>query len=411
MPTPPAKKDPLALTKEETTLGKRIAYLRKMKRLTQRDLAEKLSVSDKLVSKWEQEESTPSIDDVVKIGELYHLSLEYLIHGKKSKDDAEALRQLPPPPPPFVDPVQTFVNEINALIEKNKWQKYREQIFPGDAEARLYALAEAEHKKTWEEQISGRLYLNPNLLKMIYNYELPKEYHEDLRSREHPIDETYWHLSGLPSIGGGDSKIRQKKLQFGVFLLYGSDDRDLKQYMFSDPPSHEALKYGVRFALDFNALLALDNFDIYTKLTALGVPLYFRCESPVASAKTRYFEGLDYTKKDYQEIFDKCQQYGGDRSELRVRNFEKVPLTYRELVGLTDLRFFQLLKKEELDLLLKKVDIKHPRVWEVVVALIDCGAQRKRWYRPAEPYSRSGEEDDPLGTLLLYEFAKQKLSK
>ena len=45
---------------KEKTLGKRIAELRKYKDWTQADLAEKLMVSDKAVSKWESDKGTGS---------------------------------------------------------------------------------------------------------------------------------------------------------------------------------------------------------------------------------------------------------------------------------------------------------------------------------------------------------------
>lgn len=44
------------------SVGKTIASLRKAKGLTQVELAEKLQVSDKAVSKWEKDDSFPSIE-------------------------------------------------------------------------------------------------------------------------------------------------------------------------------------------------------------------------------------------------------------------------------------------------------------------------------------------------------------
>lgn len=63
-------------------IGKRIAELRKARGLTQAQLANLLFVSDKAVSKWEQEKGTPEIDSLINLSDLFNVSLDYLIRGK-----------------------------------------------------------------------------------------------------------------------------------------------------------------------------------------------------------------------------------------------------------------------------------------------------------------------------------------
>ena len=46
---------------EKKTIGGFIAALRKANGMTQKDLAEKLNVSDKTVSRWERDECAPDI--------------------------------------------------------------------------------------------------------------------------------------------------------------------------------------------------------------------------------------------------------------------------------------------------------------------------------------------------------------
>jgi len=55
-----------------------IAALRKEKKLTQLELAEKLNYSDKAVSKWERGESLPSIDVLCELSALFEVSLDYI---------------------------------------------------------------------------------------------------------------------------------------------------------------------------------------------------------------------------------------------------------------------------------------------------------------------------------------------
>lgn len=71
---------------EKHSIGKTIASLRKEKGWTQLDLARKLNVSDKAVSKWENDDSSPSIDSFPAIAELFNVSIDYIITGKISKD-------------------------------------------------------------------------------------------------------------------------------------------------------------------------------------------------------------------------------------------------------------------------------------------------------------------------------------
>lgn len=60
-------------------VAEKLVYLRKESKLTQAELAEKLNYSDKSVSKWERAESLPDLEVLVKISELYNVSLDYLV--------------------------------------------------------------------------------------------------------------------------------------------------------------------------------------------------------------------------------------------------------------------------------------------------------------------------------------------
>jgi len=59
-------------------VAKNITELRLLNNMTQAELAEKLNYSDKTISKWERAESSPDITVLVKIAELFEVSLDYL---------------------------------------------------------------------------------------------------------------------------------------------------------------------------------------------------------------------------------------------------------------------------------------------------------------------------------------------
>ena len=65
------------------TLGTMIAELRKQQGMTQLELAEKMGVTDKAVSKWERDLSCPDINALPNLAEILGVSVEELMQTKK----------------------------------------------------------------------------------------------------------------------------------------------------------------------------------------------------------------------------------------------------------------------------------------------------------------------------------------
>ena len=61
-----------------TIIGKNLLTLRKNKKLTQLELAEKFNYSDKSISKWEKGESLPSVDVLCELAAFYGVTLDDL---------------------------------------------------------------------------------------------------------------------------------------------------------------------------------------------------------------------------------------------------------------------------------------------------------------------------------------------
>lgn len=70
-------------------IGKRLNKLRKASNITQLDLANKLFVTDKTISSWEQNRTEPSLEMLVKLSEILNCSVGYLIYGDNPKNDVE----------------------------------------------------------------------------------------------------------------------------------------------------------------------------------------------------------------------------------------------------------------------------------------------------------------------------------
>ena len=60
-------------------VGEFIKQKRKEKKLTQKELAEKLSITDRAISKWERNEAKPDIDKLIAISKLFNVSIDYLL--------------------------------------------------------------------------------------------------------------------------------------------------------------------------------------------------------------------------------------------------------------------------------------------------------------------------------------------
>lgn len=68
-------------------LAKRIQTLRKQNGLSQEELAEKLGVTRQAVSKWESEQSTPDMDNIIALSDLFEVSTDYLLKGEDFRND------------------------------------------------------------------------------------------------------------------------------------------------------------------------------------------------------------------------------------------------------------------------------------------------------------------------------------
>lgn len=75
---------------KKQTLGKTIGLLRREKGMTQLELAEKMGVTDKAVSKWERELSCPDISSIPRLAEILGVSVDELMQVKPGAGESAA---------------------------------------------------------------------------------------------------------------------------------------------------------------------------------------------------------------------------------------------------------------------------------------------------------------------------------
>ena len=77
----------------ESTLGKRIAALRKQKDLRQDDIAQLLDISPQAVSKWENDQTCPDIGLLPKLAQILGVTTDELLSGKQELQEVRVLPQ------------------------------------------------------------------------------------------------------------------------------------------------------------------------------------------------------------------------------------------------------------------------------------------------------------------------------
>lgn len=114
------------------TIGARICRLRKLFRLTQCQLADSVHLSDKVISKWENDESKPNLEDVTTLSQYFGISFDYLISGTITEWDKGILSRQPSREELITEAKANFIKQCNTIIRKNNLNKYKDKIFPDE---------------------------------------------------------------------------------------------------------------------------------------------------------------------------------------------------------------------------------------------------------------------------------------
>ena len=67
------------------SFGNRLAELRRQHNMTQYDIADRLNVTAQAVSKWENDLTSPDIDTLIALSDIFDISVDELL-GKKKKE-------------------------------------------------------------------------------------------------------------------------------------------------------------------------------------------------------------------------------------------------------------------------------------------------------------------------------------
>ena len=98
------------------SIGQFIAVLRKARGMTQQEMADKLGVSNKAVSRWERDECAPDLSVIPAIAEMFDVTCDELLKGEKSSQEEPQSKG------------NTKVEKQVKILIKNTLSKYKNMM-------------------------------------------------------------------------------------------------------------------------------------------------------------------------------------------------------------------------------------------------------------------------------------------
>ena len=71
------------------TVGEKIQKYRKSLGLSQEELGQKLLVSRQTISLWEKDQTVPTIDNLMRLSEIFEISVDEILHPESKEQSAE----------------------------------------------------------------------------------------------------------------------------------------------------------------------------------------------------------------------------------------------------------------------------------------------------------------------------------
>ena len=102
-------------------IADRIQNLRKVKGISQEELADKVGVSRQAVSKWESEQSIPDLDKVIIMSEYFSVTTDYILKGIETREQLDKRANAN-----IFAIVATVLNFIGLVVSAAVW--YEEQV-------------------------------------------------------------------------------------------------------------------------------------------------------------------------------------------------------------------------------------------------------------------------------------------
>ena len=233
-------------------IGKRINKLRKQKKITQLELANKLFITDKTVSSWESGRTEPSLDILINLSEILDCNVGYLIYGNNPKNDIETEIKIRITESEYKELIEFMNNNAIFLKENNQLDTYYQPTY---------------RKFLNDNEINEWLRIGKRGSKIILNY---KNWHDNMYCDEYEVEidnsenlDKIFGILGLEKIAIVD-KQRKTYLylhKYEIALDYVKDLGYFIEIEVKDYSKEPIEEYGDLLKLAKSLNLKLDNID------------------------------------------------------------------------------------------------------------------------------------------------------
>lgn len=233
-------------------IGKRINKLRKQKKITQLELANKLFITDKTVSSWESGRTEPSLDILINLSEILDCNVGYLIYGDSTKNNIETEIKIRITESEYKELIKFMNNNAKFLKDNNQLDTYYQPTY---------------RKFLNDNEINEWLRIGKRGSKIILNY---KNWHDNMYCDEYEVEidnsenlDKIFGILGLEKIAIVD-KYRKTYLyleKYEIALDYVKDLGYFIEIEVKDYSKEPIEEYGDLLKLAKSLNLKLDNID------------------------------------------------------------------------------------------------------------------------------------------------------
>jgi len=108
-------------------LADRIQHLRKVRGISQEELADQIGVSRQSVSKWESEQTSPDIEKIILMSDFFEVTTDYLLKGIEPAPSAPVLLKEKPKAIVFMI-IATAFNFLGLIVASMIWYERQNTI-------------------------------------------------------------------------------------------------------------------------------------------------------------------------------------------------------------------------------------------------------------------------------------------
>ena len=94
----------------------RLRELRKINNLTQKELGKKMGVSAQTILNWENNVYQPSVNELIKLADIFNVSLDYLVNRERKNNIDDIKKELAKMPQDIL--IEIFKEALDSYLKK-----------------------------------------------------------------------------------------------------------------------------------------------------------------------------------------------------------------------------------------------------------------------------------------------------